>query len=371
MVQKKAPQSTNPKSADGNLLILAGKSAYNHIRENGLKPSDISAVLGASGAAKWLVLYGLDSAIFSQWFQGRDKPLALFGTSIGAWKLTAAAQDDPGQAFDRLKDAYIRQSYKGRPTANDVSRESLRIMEAVLDSGGINQILSHPFCRLNFSAVRCRGWMAREKPLPLLAGMAWAFGLNLISRDLQGQAFERTVFYDPRAPKPVLDYSEFPARAVPLASNNFSSALLATGSIPLIMNGVQDIPGAPHGIYRDGGLLDYHPVFSLAPDTEGLILYPHFYPHIVRGWFDKKMPKRWATGELLDRTIILAPSPGFVSRLPFGRIPDRKDFERFQDQDHIRQPAWKKAAQLSKKLGQDFLDLSDTGKIRNAVRLIP
>ncbi|ACL06619.1 conserved hypothetical protein [Desulfatibacillum aliphaticivorans] len=368
MAQKSSAHSN--KSGGADLLVLAGKSAYDHIRENGLQPPDISAVLGASGAAKWLVLYGLDSAVFSQWFAGRTEPLELLGTSIGAWKLTAAAQDDSAAAFDRLKDAYISQSYKGRPTASDVSDESVRIMEIIMGSDGVNQILAHPYCRLSFSAVRCKGLMAREEAPLLIAGMAWAFGLNYVSRSLQGKVFERTVFHDPRTRDSVLDFSEFPPNFTPLHTGNFSQALLATGSIPLIMHGVRDIPGAPTGMYRDGGLLDYHPAFPMKPKSKGFILYPHFYPHAVRGWFDKKRTSRWADGEIMDRTIILAPSPEFVAKLPFGRIPDRKDFSRFQDQDHIRQPAWKKAAQMSKKLGRDFLDLTDKGTIKTAVQLI-
>lgn len=368
MAQKTSAHSM--KSGGADLLVLAGKSAYDHIRENGLQPSDVSAVLGASGAAKWLVLYGLDSAVFSQWFAGRTEPLELMGTSIGAWKLTAAAQDDSAAAFDRLKDAYISQSYKGRPTASDVSGESVRIMEIIVGSDGVNQVLAHPYCRLSFSAVRCKGLMAREEAPLLIAGMAYAFGLNYVSRSLQGKVFERTVFHDPRTIDSVLDFSEFPPNFTPLNTGNFSQALLATGSIPLIMHGVKGIPGAPLGMYRDGGLLDYHPAIPMKPKSKGFILYPHFYPHAVRGWFDKKRASRWADGEILDRTIILAPSPEFVAKLPFGRIPDRKDFSRFQDKDHIRQPAWKEAAQMSIKLGQDFLDLTDKGTIKTAVQLI-
>ncbi len=352
------------------LQILAGKTAYDHIQENGLSPSDISAVLGASGAAKWLGIYGLDSAIFSQWFKGREEPLQLFGTSIGAWKLAAAAHNDPAGAFDRLKDAYIAQSYKGRPTPAKVSEESIRINEAFMEPNSLDQIFSHPYCRLSFGAVRCQGLMGREEPLLLLAGMVWAYALNLASRDSQGRIFERTVFHDARMEKPALDMSDFPTESVPFTPENFSRALLATGSIPLVMDGVTGIPGAKEGIYRDGGLLDYHPSFPLAQDVQGFILYPHFYPHVVRGWFDKKMPGRWADSKILDKTIILAPSPEFVSRLPFARIPDRKDFARFSGKDHIRQPAWHKAADMSQELGQEFLCMVEGRGIKDAVRLI-
>jgi len=53
----------------GLLEIRAGKSAFKHITENGLQPNDISYVFGASGAAKWLAIYGLDRAIFGQWLK--------------------------------------------------------------------------------------------------------------------------------------------------------------------------------------------------------------------------------------------------------------------------------------------------------------
>ena len=41
-----------------------------------------------------------------------------------------------------------------------------------------------------------------------------------------------------------------------LTPDNLRAALLASGSIPLLMEGVR-IPGAP-GVYRDGGSADYH-----------------------------------------------------------------------------------------------------------------
>ena len=96
-----------------DLLFLAGHRAYERIRSGGLSADDVNMVVGASGAAKWLVLPGLESALFGQWFTGRKKPLHLYGTSIGSWKSAAAAQQNPQAAFDRLAQAYIHQHYQG------------------------------------------------------------------------------------------------------------------------------------------------------------------------------------------------------------------------------------------------------------------
>lgn len=351
-----------------DLLILAGKTAYEQIRENGLSPDDISLVLGASGAAKWLVLYGLDSAIFSDWFKGRQEPLHLLGTSIGAWKFAAAAQTDPRAGFDTLKQAYIHQFYKGRITPDKVTRESRRIMDVFLPDDRIREVLANPVFRIGFGAVRCKGLLASKVRLFQVMGMWSGFELNLLSRHLQRYCYERMIFHHGDYDTGIADFSDFPTGFVPLDRANFMKALLASASIPFIMAGVDGVPGAPKGMYRDGGLLDYHPAFALSDDRDGLILYPHFYPHIIPGWFDKKLGRRRAAGPVLDRTILLAPSPAFVATLPFGRIPDRKDFVRLQGRDDERVAAWETAAGRSLKLGTDFLEAVSSGRIRELVK---
>lgn len=352
------------------LSIRAGKTAYRFIKENGLRPSDIACVFGASGAAKWLAIYGLDAVIFSHWLNRSPTPVHLFGTSIGAWKFAAAAQENSGEALDRLKHAYIHQYYEGRVTARQITAESRRIMGAFLADDGIEGILSHPVYRIGFSAVRCRGLLASaRKPLQIL-GMVSAFELNLLSRKLQHYCYERVLFHDPRYDSALFDLADFPTRPVILDRRNFRNALLASGSIPLVMEGVTGIDGAPKGTYRDGGLLDYHPVLQPASGTRGLILYPHFYPEITPGWFDKKFPRRRAVSRQLDRMIILCPSPDFIAHLPFKRIPDRKDFIRFKARDDDRVKAWETAADMSRRLGGEFLEMVDSGRIKDQVQRI-
>ncbi|PIE63487.1 MAG: hypothetical protein CSA25_00165 [Desulfobacter postgatei] len=353
-----------------NLTILAGTTAYHHIKKNGLAPDDIDIVFGASGAAKWLCIYGLDSAIFSQWFPGRTRPLHLFGTSIGAWKFAAAAQTNCREAFERLKHAYIHQHYKGSVSAVQISRETRRIMNEFLTNQAVDEILNHPWIRIGFSAARCKGPIASKHGVVQAIGVGQAFILNAISRKLQQISFERVLFHHPRYDTGILEDNNFPTTFIPLHRKNFSKAILASGSIPMIMAGVTHIAGAPSGTYRDGGLLDYHPAFSLRPEQTGFILYPHFFTELIPGWFDKKFSKRRLKGKAVDRMILLAPSSGFVSTLPFGRIPDRQDFIRLMGRDNERISAWNNAADMCRVLGDEFVEAVESGSIRDKVRKI-
>lgn len=355
----------------GELLFLAGHRAYERIRSGGLSPDDVSMVVGASGAAKWLVLHGLESAIFGRWFAGRTKPLHLFGTSIGSWKSAAAAQEDPEPAFDRLAHAYIHQFYEGRATPRQVAGEADRIMDACIGPGKAEEILSHPYCRLHFSAVRCRGALGSDHPLAMAAGLVAAWGANRISRELFRRQCRPTLFYDPRDLPPFSIQDEFPGGTAPLTPSNLRQALLASGSIPFVMNGIREIPGAPDGVYRDGGLFHYHPGFDFLKGEAGVVLYPHFYSEVTLGWFDKNRPGRVADGSLLSDTLLLSPSPAFVAKLPLGRIPDRRDFDRLAGRDGERVAFWEKSVAMGRQLGDRFLEAAASGRIREMVTRIP
>jgi hypothetical protein len=162
----------------------------------------------------------------------------------------------------------------------------------------------------------------------------------------------------------------FVTQQVPLNSDNLRQAILSSGSIPVVMSGVSDIPGAPDGVYRDGGLLDYHAVPSnLALIEKGFVLYPHFYSQLKEGWFDKFWPWRKASARQLDKTIIVAPGDEFVASLPGGRIPERQDFLRFRNNDQERVRRWSIVKERSLELGDEFLRLVDSGDI--AARVEP
>ncbi|HQJ08414.1 MAG TPA: patatin-like phospholipase family protein [Deltaproteobacteria bacterium] len=349
-----------------DLLFLAGKSALKRIRENGLGPEDVTIVAGAAGAAKWLGIAELDKVIFSEWLKGRTRTLYLYGTSIGSWKLAAAAQSDPATSLDALADSYIHQRYHGRIIPEKVMAECRKILDLCFPATRVREILSHPVMRFSLSTVRCRGAAGSDTVPVQFLGLAFAYLLNRVSRGLLAIPFERAFFHDPRETPAFFLKSEFPTQRVPLHEGNFHHALLATGSIPLVMHGVRGIPGAFPGVYRDGGILDYHPA-SFSPQGEGIVLYPHFSARIIPGWFDKSLPKRSPDPEHLQNMLVLAPSPGFISRLPNGRIPDRSDFKTFYGRDDERIAFWKEAASRGKRLADAFMEGVLSGSIRTKV----
>ena len=64
------------------------------------------------------------------------------------------------------------------------------------------------------------------------------------------------VFSDPRDALP-FTLADFATRRVALAADNLGPAILASGSIPFVLQPVHHIAGAPRGAYWDGGITDY------------------------------------------------------------------------------------------------------------------
>jgi len=352
------------------LEIRAGARALRHIRENGLSAESVTAVFGASGSAKWLAIYGLDTAIFGTFLKDARNPIALFGTSIGAFKLAAAAQGDPVAALHRLAVMYTEQSYEDDITPDAISAETEKIVGAILTDQAVDEILSHPFFRFHCGAIRCHGRMASPNVMDQKIAMIQAFGLSLMGRDRQKALYTRSIFHDPRSEGFFTGNDAFGTTKIPLSADNFHQALVASGSLPVYMHGVGDIPGdSTNSIYRDGGLLDYHPVpSSLSSHYKGIVLYPHFYPYLREGWFDKLIPWRKVKRERLQDVVLVAPSEQFVSKLANKRIPDRQDFSRYANDNAKRQRIWRDAIALSEELGQEFLQIVRTGGIAGIVR---
>ncbi|MEM9603622.1 MAG: patatin-like phospholipase family protein [Pseudomonadota bacterium] len=342
------------------LVLHAGTAAREYIRQHGLQPAHVRAVVGASGAAKWLGICGLDQAVFGDWLP-RDgaQPIDLLGTSIGTFKLAAACQDDPRQSLATLAEAYIAQRYHGVPTPESISRETARIVSVALPDGG-SSILSHPRYRFHVGTARCHGGLADPRPGGQKRAIVAGFFANLRGRARLHHWAERVVFSDPRSAWPLAPVDGVPSQQVALCNENLGDAVVASGALPVYMQGVHDIRGAPTGVYRDGGLLDYHPVpdwLFAANAREGVVLYPHFFAHVSPGWFDKALRWRRARAQDLRNVLLISPSAAHVERLPGGRLPDRRDFSRCADAD--RQARWRAALAESQALGEAFLALVD------------
>lgn len=340
------------------LRILAGPTALRMLRADGFNPDAFSVMAGASGGAKWLVLGGLDHALAEHFVARRTRKLFLVGSSIGAWRSCCHAQADPRAAFARFEEAYLAQRYRAHPTAAEVSQVTAGILDALLGERGVSEILSHPLLRLSLVADRARHLAAVEAPWVQKLVLGAAALANVVSCASLRLFFTRTLFHDPRDRPPFMDSRRLPAVNVPLSPDNLVPAVMATGAVPLVLRGVPAIVGAPPGLYRDGGIIDYHFNCDLS-DGDGMVLYPHFYPHVVPGWFDKMLPWRRAGAAALDRTVILCPSDAFVAGLPDGKIPDRKDFWHFDDAERLRR--WRFALQASQRLGEEFAELVASG----------
>jgi hypothetical protein len=236
----------------------------------------------------------------------------------------------------------------------------------VLGDNGVDEILANPLFRTHVMAVRSRHVMASENRLVLAGALLTAALFNTVSRSTLGWSFERALFYDSRDVPPFFDVGGFPMQRVPLSADNLADAVVATGSIPLVLSGVADIAGAAPGIYRDGGVIDYHLDLPHSAD-ERITLFPHFYGRIVPGWFDKKLTWRRPQAGNVDRTILISPSDDFVASLPYGKIPDRTDFRNFSPAERVR--VWKRCVSACRALADEFLEVIEKDQL--AARLEP
>lgn len=335
------------------LRFLAGPTAYKQIAENGLKPELFTQLLAASGGPKWIGIAGLDRYLFGEFFKDRKKPLHTLGASSGAWRLACLAQQDPLAAYTRLEQLYIGQRYDVKPTPTQVSEQVTGIITGLLGQAAGQDIVDNKVIKTHLLA--CRGRHLNRLPgrLSLGVGLATTAATNLLSRKSLGLHFERFVFSAQEKGSPFNRLDDLPSQQVSLTRENIARVLLATGSIPWVLAPVTDISGAPKGHYYDGGITDYHFDLPLS-HAEGLTLYPHFYPSLTPGWFDKSLPWRKAKTNY-HNALIIAPTREYLASLPHGKLPDRGDFKRMESDERIR--CWQESIAVSGVLAEELAEL--------------
>lgn len=335
------------------LTVRAGARARRVLMEHGFRPELFTSVIGASGGPKWLSLYGIDQVLARRFFPGR-RPIALLGSSAGAWRHACLAQRQPEAAVDRFLEAYLEQRYSRSPTPGEVSHQAALILDHVLGPTGAADIVARQDLLTHVLTVRCRGLCAREPKLPQTLGLGLAASMNALSRRTLGLHFERVLFHTGSAP--AISLHGLPGQAQACTERNLHAVLMASGAIPLVLAGVSDIPDAPPGTYRDGGMTDYHFDFRMSR-PEGLCLFPHYSASIIPGWFDKGLPWRRIRGPRLEDVVLLAPAPELVAGLPYGKVPDRRDFSRIGHAERLAY--WRKAVDESRRLGDALFELLD------------
>lgn len=338
------------------ITIRLGPRARQRIAAEGVRAADIAIVPAAAGGPKGLILHGLDCWMFGEFLKAAPRQRRLIGASIGAWRMAASAFDDPVAAHRRLARLYAGQRYPDKVTPDYVSRTCRALLDELLDGRGAEPV-SHPHHHVSILTVRGIGALGSTNGARWreMAGFLLAAAGNALSRQRLAASMERVVFHHQHDDARWLRdrFDAFGGHFVGLSEANLRDALLASGSIPLVLEAVSHIAGAPDGAYWDGGLIDYHLHLPYQRDP-GLVLYPHFSDYIVPGWLDKSMPWRRARDQALDNMILVSPSAEFVARLPNAKLPDRKDFKVYGQNHDGRNRDWLRAIGESERMAEAF-----------------
>lgn len=340
------------------LEIYAGKTALNTIKEQGLKPDIFTSFLGASGGPKWFTLFGLDKYIFGEFFQGRTTPLNIIGSSAGAFRAACFAQNDPVKAIECLAKNYSETVYSDKATPQEITQKAHDLLDLVFANGGDEQVVNNQVMRAHFIVAKAKGLVACENKFLQAIGLIKSMLLNRMDRSqLKGQ-YQRYVFQNQFSDFEMHDSYQFDTFSQSLNKDNIHDALMASGAIPMVMQGIKNIPHAPKGMYRDGGIIDYH--FDIKIKTNGLVLYPHFSHNPKAGWFDKNLDRK-VNIDNYDNIVFLCPSDAFVKSLPYGKIPDRNDFTELDADTRIKY--WKEVLERTDELAVAFKDIIDHQKL--------
>ena len=136
------------------LVVRAGPTAAQRLREEGFAPDLFSTLVGASGGPKWLVLRHLDELWIERLLARRSTPLVTLGSSIGSFRHAAFATHDPSAAIARLAKGYVQQAYETRPTLAEISRVTEQILRDMLGEKGADEVASNEHVRSHFVVAR-------------------------------------------------------------------------------------------------------------------------------------------------------------------------------------------------------------------------
>jgi len=349
------------------IRIKAGKKIYQTIKDGGFNFDCISTYFGPAVGPRWLIASGFDLTLLTEGLLGRKKPVQLVGSSAGAFRFAAWLQPEAIQSYNKLLDAYINVTYTRNDTPTTGLKKTTHIVNAYLEDDALPFAMANKKYRLVVITARARGLVASENHWLQKTGLLMCLVFNYFSRNNIHKFAERIVFYNASKPPAFCLKSYFQGDYVPLNEINFKYAVLASGAIPLVIHGVRDIYGAPRGVYRDGGLIDYHLTHQFAERENEIVLFFHHQERIIPGWLDKKITKRVPDAQTLENVLMVFPSQNFIENLPCGKVPDRTDLVTFIDDQETRIRNWKKAVELSAPLGEDFLELVESRKIRDIV----
>jgi hypothetical protein len=349
------------------LRIKAGKRAYEIIKAGGFNFDSISTYFGPAVGPRWLISSGFDLTLINKNILGRKRIVHLIGSSAGAWRFAAWLQPAAPDCYQKFLDAYIDVKFTKADTPATVLEKLIDIINSYVEDDALPFALAHKKYRLTVITSRTRNLVASEKKWLQKTGLAAGFLLNFFSRNNIYRFADRVVFYQGAKPPAFCFHPQFRGSLVRINEINFKHAVMASGAIPLVVAGVHDIYDAPRGVYRDGGLIDYHLAHQFAAGKNDIVLFFHHQERIIPGWLDKNLVRRVPNAETLSNVLMVFPAQSFVEKLPGEKIPDRADFLTYIDDQETRIKNWRKAVELAAPLGEEFLELVASGRIRDIV----
>jgi len=349
------------------ICIKAGKRAYQIIQDGGFNLDYVTTYVGPAVGPRWLIASGFDLTLLQNDVLGRKKSVVLCGSSSGAWRFAAWPQPEPEKSYRALLEAYIALTLRRTDTPHTLLRSLMDVVNAYLEDDALPFALTNKKYRLAIITCRARNLVASEMRWVQQIGLGICFVLNAINPSFLYGFVERVVFYNGPKPPYFCLRDDFRGQYVPLSEINFKHVVLASGAIPLVVTGVRDIYGAPKGVYRDGGIIDYHLSHNYAAKDDEIILFFHHQERIIPGWLDKKLNYRRPAGDILEHVLMVYPSRNFIEKLPGGKIPDRDDFMIFIDDPTQRIRTWWQVVEHSAPLGELFLELVESKKIKHVV----
>ncbi len=352
------------------LAVYAGKSALAQIKQQGISQQQIKMLVGASGGPKWFVLAGLDRYLCGEFFKDRTNELYTLGSSAGAWRFACYGQDDRLAAINRLISGYSQLCYPKKASISQVSQQSQQLLSEVLGAEGAMQVVANPIIKSTIIVAKSLGLTSFEHKALQLPGLLSSAVANRFKRQYLNKFYQRMVFTNDSNQHSFAYDDGITSKVIALTAQNYQASLQATGAIPLIINGVKDIAGAGPGMYRDGGIIDYHFDQPFLPHRQAsdLVLYPHFQNEFKPGWFDKYINNRYSAKQHFDNVVVLAPSQEFVRSLPYAKIPERTDFTEMSDSQRLKY--WHLVISESYRLADEFADLVASNNPAEHIQLI-
>ncbi len=346
------------------ICVSAGKNVYEILQAGEFDFDNVTAYVGAAPGPRWLVASGFDLSLLKNGVLGNKRPAVLAGSSAGALRFAAWMQPEPEKSYAKLIEAYIAMTFTKHDTPETVLRAIRNLIDSYIDDDALSFALTNKKYRLAIITARAKRLAASNVRWLQMLALGTGFVCNALNRRLIHSFFQRVVFHN----SPILPYfclnHDFRGQAIPLNEANFKHALLASSAVPLSAAGVRDIYGAPGGMYRDGGLTDYHLNQKYSGGEGSVTLLFNHQRHLIPTWLDKSLPSRQPPAEYLEDVLMVYPSSDFMRQLPYGQAPDRKDFRKYADNPSKRMRDWKRTVSVSEHLGEQFLELVESGRLR-------